>query len=135
MVLDVMEKLVKYDVNRLVIVDDDDKVEGVVTVSDMIDFLVLRHSSSSSENSPIRRNNRARARTVSESVSDNSDVKKNRTLSGSILARSDDTTLLDLREAVTEVDDHNSDSVYNSWRGVDASPDSPPPPVWFNVVC
>ena len=65
-VLDVMERLVKADVNkweldqliseqrskpthltillilRLVVVDNDDKVVGIVTVSDIIHFLVLR---------------------------------------------------------------------------------------------
>jgi len=42
-VLDVMERLVKADVNKLVVVDNDDKVVGIVTVSDIIHFLVLRH--------------------------------------------------------------------------------------------
>ena len=31
------------DVNRLVIVDREERVEGVVTVSDLIDYVVLRH--------------------------------------------------------------------------------------------
>jgi len=42
-VLDVMERLVKADVNKLVVVDDEEKVVGIVTVSDIIHFLVLRH--------------------------------------------------------------------------------------------
>merc|ERR1719430_3014964 len=42
-VLDVMERLVKADVNKLVVVDNDEKVVGIVTVSDIIHFLVLRH--------------------------------------------------------------------------------------------
>eukprot|EP00092_Neocalanus_flemingeri_P106586 GFUD01136764.1.p1 GENE.GFUD01136764.1~~GFUD01136764.1.p1 ORF type:complete len:372 (+),score=81.69 GFUD01136764.1:131-1246(+) len=51
----VMERLVRADVNRLVIVDDDKKVVGIVTVSDFIHFLVLRHSSTT----PSNRNRRA----------------------------------------------------------------------------
>lgn len=42
-VYEVLEKLVEADVNRLVIVNDMEKVEGVVTVSDLIDYVVLRH--------------------------------------------------------------------------------------------
>merc|ERR1711971_1345211 len=38
-----MERLVKADVNKLVVVDNDEKVVGIVTVSDIIHFLVLRH--------------------------------------------------------------------------------------------
>jgi len=41
-VIQVMERLVKADVNKLVVVDADNKVVGVVTVSDIIHFLVLR---------------------------------------------------------------------------------------------
>jgi len=44
-VLVVMERLVEANVNRLVIVDEDRKVVGIVTVSDFIHFLILRHSS------------------------------------------------------------------------------------------
>ena len=58
-VLECLEKLVRADVNRLVVVDGEDKVEGIVTVSDMIAFLVLRHNDDSKENSPTRRNTRA----------------------------------------------------------------------------
>ena len=54
-VLVVMERLVSANVNRLVIVDDDHKVVGIVTVSDFIHFLVLRHSSTT----PSNRNRRA----------------------------------------------------------------------------
>jgi len=64
-VLDVMEKLVSANVNRLVIVDHDDRVKGIVTVSDMIDFLVLRNSDTCAV-SPVQRNIRARIRTNSE---------------------------------------------------------------------
>ena len=39
----VLEKLVVADVNRLVIVDGEERVEGVGTVSDVIDYVVLRH--------------------------------------------------------------------------------------------
>jgi len=45
-VLAVMEKLVKAEVNRLVVVDDNTKVVGIVTVSDIIHYLVLRHMNS-----------------------------------------------------------------------------------------
>ena len=41
-VIQVMERLVKADVNKLVVVDADNKVVGVVTVSDIIHFLLLR---------------------------------------------------------------------------------------------
>ena len=63
--LDCIEKLVTADVNRLVIVSEDDKVEGIVTVSDMIDFLVLRNNITNTESSPSKRNIRARPRTLS----------------------------------------------------------------------
>ena len=42
-VFSVLEALVVKDVNRLVIVDREERVEGVVTVSDLIDYVVLRH--------------------------------------------------------------------------------------------
>ena len=42
-VFSVMEALVVRDVSRLVIVDGEERVEGVVTVSDLIDYVVLRH--------------------------------------------------------------------------------------------
>jgi len=41
-VLDVMEKLVKTDVNKLVVVDEEEMVTGIVTVSDVIHYIVLR---------------------------------------------------------------------------------------------
>ena len=37
----------KAEINRLVVVDDDEKVVGMVSVSDIIHYLVLSHSSSS----------------------------------------------------------------------------------------
>ena len=40
---EVLDKLVVADVNRLVIVDDEERVEGVVTGSDVIEYVVLRH--------------------------------------------------------------------------------------------
>ena len=55
-VLTVMERLVRADVNRLVIVDTEEKVVGIVTVIDFIAFFVTRHFSSA----PSRRNLRAR---------------------------------------------------------------------------
>ena len=73
-VLEVIERLVTADVNRLVIVDSEDMVEGIVTVSDMIDFLVLRNSDHSS---PVPRNTRARSRSMS--VSENCDNTVNDT--------------------------------------------------------
>ena len=42
-VYEVLEKLVLADVNRLVIVEESQRVEGMVTVSDLIDYVVLRH--------------------------------------------------------------------------------------------
>ena len=53
-----MEKLVKAEVNRLVVVDDDEKVVGIVTVSDIIHYLVLRHFTST----PARNMRAARVR-------------------------------------------------------------------------
>jgi len=46
-VLAVMEKLVKAEVNRLVVVDAEEKVVGIVTVSDIINHLVVKHTSTS----------------------------------------------------------------------------------------
>jgi predicted transcriptional regulator len=40
-VLTVIERLVKTDVARLVVVDEEEKVVGVVTVSDVIRYLVI----------------------------------------------------------------------------------------------
>ena len=42
-VFSVLEAVVVRDVSRLVVVDDEERVEGVVTVSDLIDYVVLRH--------------------------------------------------------------------------------------------
>ncbi|XP_003744523.1 5'-AMP-activated protein kinase subunit gamma-2 [Galendromus occidentalis] len=39
--LQVMEKIVKAEVHRLVIVDEDDHVDGIVSLSDILTFLVL----------------------------------------------------------------------------------------------
>ena len=72
-VLDCLEKLVTANVNRLVIVNEEDRVAGIVTVSDMIDFLVLRNCT---ESSPSRRNTRARPRAVSVSETEGSPVDK-----------------------------------------------------------
>ena len=75
-VLEVMTKLVRKNVNRLVIVDQEEKVKGIVTVSDMIDFLVLRNTMPSKECSPIRRNIRAKSRTLSESAINDIEIVK-----------------------------------------------------------
>lgn len=39
--LQVMEKIVKAEVHRLVVVDEDDHVDGIVSLSDILTFLVL----------------------------------------------------------------------------------------------
>ncbi|KAF7281465.1 hypothetical protein GWI33_004712, partial [Rhynchophorus ferrugineus] len=39
---DVMEKIVKAEVHRLVVVDDEDKVTGIISLSDLLLYLVLR---------------------------------------------------------------------------------------------
>ena len=75
--LDCIEKLVTANVNRLVIVSEEDRVAGIVTVSDMIDFLVLRNCTDSS---PSRRNTRARTRTVSVSEAEGSPVTREVTM-------------------------------------------------------
>merc|ERR1711874_162200 len=38
----VMERIVKAEVHRLVVVDDDNKVTGVISLSDILNYLVLR---------------------------------------------------------------------------------------------
>jgi hypothetical protein len=38
----VMERIVKAEVHRLVVVDEDNKVTGVISLSDILNFLVLR---------------------------------------------------------------------------------------------
>jgi len=45
----VMEKIVKAEVHRLVVVSDDDKVVGVVSLSDILSYLVLRPVSEAAE--------------------------------------------------------------------------------------
>ena len=119
LVLDVMEKLVRADVNRLVIVDDDNRVEGIITCSDMIDFLVLRHPLLE-DDCPIQRNVRAKPRSRQVSKEMRPEASKE------VISKHD------------EVSDA-SDSVYSSWSGATnsapPSPDSPAPPVWFDVVC
>lgn len=42
-VFTVMRRIVKAEVHRLVVVDDDEKVVGMITVSDIINYIVLRH--------------------------------------------------------------------------------------------
>ena len=38
----VMERIVKAEVHRLVVVDDENKVTGVISLSDILNYLVLR---------------------------------------------------------------------------------------------
>ena len=40
--ISIMDKIVKAEVHRLVIVDDDDKVAGMISLSDILAYLVLR---------------------------------------------------------------------------------------------
>ncbi|XP_076295856.1 SNF4/AMP-activated protein kinase gamma subunit isoform X3 [Lasioglossum baleicum] len=52
----VMEKIVRAEVHRLVVVDDDDKVIGIISLSDLLFYLVLRpcgEDGSSNKNSSI----------------------------------------------------------------------------------
>lgn len=49
----VMEKIVKAEVHRLVVVDNDDKVCGVVSLSDILSYLVLRPSGKFCLDGPI----------------------------------------------------------------------------------
>lgn len=37
-----MERIVRAEVHRLVVVDDDDKVIGIISLSDLLLYLVLR---------------------------------------------------------------------------------------------
>lgn len=38
----IMERIVRAEVHRLVVVDDDDKVIGIISLSDLLLYLVLR---------------------------------------------------------------------------------------------
>lgn len=52
----VMERIVRAEVHRLVVVDDDDKVIGIISLSDLLFYLVLRpcgEDGSSNKNSSI----------------------------------------------------------------------------------
>lgn len=40
--ISIMDKIVKAEVHRLVIVDDDNKVEGMISLSDILFYLVLK---------------------------------------------------------------------------------------------
>ena len=42
-----MDRIVKAEVQLLVVVDDEDKVEGIITVSDIISYIVQRHTEKS----------------------------------------------------------------------------------------
>jgi len=57
-VLAVMEKLVKAEVHRLVVVDDDDCVVGIVTVSDILNYLVLSSGQTKTLVRPTRQRQR-----------------------------------------------------------------------------
>ena len=71
-ILTVMERLVEANVNRLVIVDDDHKVVGIVTVSDLIHFLVLRPWSIR----PSDRNKKASIASIQEEEEDSGESWK-----------------------------------------------------------
>ena len=38
----VIDKIVKAEVHRLVIVDDEDHVTGIISLSDLLNFLILK---------------------------------------------------------------------------------------------
>ena len=40
--LSIMDKIVKAEVHRLVIVDEDNKVAGMISLSDILTYLILR---------------------------------------------------------------------------------------------
>ena len=48
-VFSVMDRIVKAEVQLLVVVDDEDKVEGIITVSDIIGYIVQRHTEKSNQ--------------------------------------------------------------------------------------
>lgn len=84
-VLDVMEKLVTAEVNRLVVVDGDAKVVGIVTVSDIIHYLVLRSVNST----PFRNIRAARIRQRREdSIGEEVELEEDESdIVGSVLSR------------------------------------------------
>jgi len=57
-VLAVMEKLVKAEVHRLVVVDEDDGVVGIVTVSDILNYLVISSGQTKTLARPTRHRQR-----------------------------------------------------------------------------
>ena len=48
-----MERIVKAEVHRLVVVDNDEHVIGVLSLSDLLYYLVLRSKPNTSTNPPI----------------------------------------------------------------------------------
>ena len=53
-----MEKLVKAEVHRLVVVDEDDGVAGIVTVSDILNYLVISSGQTKALARPARHRQR-----------------------------------------------------------------------------
>jgi len=51
---EVMERIVKAEVHRLVIVDDDNVVVGVISLSDILTYLVLRPGGDDLKNPPVK---------------------------------------------------------------------------------
>jgi len=80
-----MEKLVTAEVNRLVVVDGDAKVVGIVTVSDIIHYLVLRSVNST----PFRNIRAARIRQRREdSIGEEVELEEDESdIVGSVLSR------------------------------------------------
>ena len=50
----VMERIVKAEVHRLVVVNDDNKVVGVISLSDILNYLVLRPGGISKHSKSVR---------------------------------------------------------------------------------
>lgn len=79
----VTERIARHEVHRLVVVDSEDKVIGIVSLSDLLKYLVFRPSSSSTSNaaasimsgSPSRRElgSLSRPRRQSEAIPEVSD--------------------------------------------------------------
>ncbi|NP_001119720.1 SNF4/AMP-activated protein kinase gamma subunit [Bombyx mori] len=80
---DVMERIVRAEVHRLVVVDDDDKVIGIISLSDLLMYLVLRPTgecgvtSLRNEHAPIEeKDENLNPEDVAESGDDKSTVSK-----------------------------------------------------------
>jgi 5'-AMP-activated protein kinase regulatory gamma subunit len=48
-----MERIVKVEVHRLVIVDDNDHVIGILSLSDLLHYIVIRPTKSEHSSSPL----------------------------------------------------------------------------------